>query len=111
MSTQTKISCVNILTNATATGAGSSHPVWSVKKTFQGTGSVSASTGSVDVDIEVSNDNVNFIVMGSVSLSLTTTPSTDGFTTDSPWKYVRANVTAITGTDATVTITMAAEGM
>lgn len=79
--------------------------------TFQaivtGTGSVTAA-----IDIQVSNetstfngDKANWITLGTISLSGTTT-STDGFTTICPWRYVRANVTAVSGTGATVEIIM-----
>ena len=79
--------------------------------TFQaivtGTGAVSAT-----VVIQVSNqeatfngDKSNWITLGTISLSGTTT-STDGFTTTAPWRYVRANITAVAGTDATVEVIM-----
>lgn len=71
--------------------------------TVVGTGAVTAS-----VDIEVSNDGTYWVdtVAGTISLSGTTSHS-DGFTTtEAPWKYVRANVTAISGTGATVNVTM-----
>jgi hypothetical protein len=48
--------------------------------------------------------------IGTITLSGTTSataPSiTDGFTTEAPWKFVRANVTNITGTGATVSVVM-----
>jgi hypothetical protein len=94
-------------TGVTVTGAGGWKYKDSPHATFQatvvGTGAVTAT-----VDIEVSNDGVNVIdtVAGTITLSGTTSHS-DGFTTQhSPWKYVRANVTAISGTGATVTVTM-----
>lgn len=90
----------------TTTGAGSLVHKDSPKATFQatvtGTGAVTAT-----VDIEYSNDGVNVVdtVGGTITLSGTTTHS-DGFTSDAPWKYVRANVTAVTGTGATVQVYM-----
>ena len=71
--------------------------------TFQaivtGTGSVSAT-----VLIQVCNQEdtfngvkANWITMGTITLAGTTT-ATDGFTTVCPWRYVRANVTAISAT-------------
>lgn len=74
--------------------------------TFQaivaGTGAVTAT-----VVIDGSNDGTNWCstVLGTITLSGTTTNS-DGFTTTAPWKYVRARVTAISGTSATVTVLM-----
>ena len=72
--------------------------------TVVGTGAVTA-----NVTIEVSNDGINWCstVLGTIILSGTTT-SSDGFTTDAPWKYVRANVIAISGTGAAVTVLMGA---
>ena len=71
--------------------------------TFQaivtGTGSVSAT-----ILIQVCNQEdtfngvkANWITMGTITLAGTTT-ATDGFTTVCPWRYVRANVTAISAT-------------
>ena len=97
---------VPILTGATGTGAGSGHykdsPYSTYQATVTGTGAVSAT-----VAIEVSNDNTNWCstAMGTITLSGTTS-SSDGFTTAAPWKYIRANVTAISGTGASVTVLM-----
>jgi len=79
--------------------------------TFQG---IVTGTGAVTatIAIQVSNEDAtmagtksNWITIGTISLSGTTT-ATDGFTSISPWKYVRANVTAVSGTGATVEIIM-----
>ena len=43
--------------------------------------------------------------MGTITLTGTNSNS-DGFVTSAPWRYVRGNVTAITGTSAVVTILM-----
>lgn len=98
---------MNLLgSGATATGAGNFVYKDSPKATFQaivsGTGVVSAT-----IDIEYSNDGVNACdtVGGTITLSGTTSHS-DGFTSDSPWKYVRAYITAISGTGATVQVYM-----
>ena len=63
-----------------------------------GTGAVTAT-----VAIELSNDGTNALAtpLATVSLSGTTTVS-DGFQSDASWKYVRLNVTALTGTGAAV---------
>lgn len=90
----------------TSTGAGNFVYKDAPKATFQaivsGTGAVTAT-----VTIEYSNDGVNACstVGGTITLSGTTS-STDGFTSDAPWKYVRANVTAVSGTGATVQVYM-----
>ncbi len=99
----------------TATTTGTAEYKDSPNATFQaivtGTGAVSAT-----VTIEVTNDpransdpaNAAWVstVLGTITLSGTTS-SSDGFvTSNAPWKYVRANVTAISGTGATVQVYM-----
>lgn len=96
----------NLMTGKTSTGAGSwmfkDSPYSAFQATVTGTGAVTAT-----VEIEVSNDGVNAVdtVMGTITLSGTTSHS-DGFTSEAPWKYVRANVTAISGTSASVDVLM-----
>lgn len=74
-------------------------------RTFQATVSGTGAVTST-VLIQVSNDGTNYITAGTITLSGTTS-ATDGFVLDAPWAYVRANVTAISGTSAAVTVTMA----
>lgn len=70
---------------------------------MSGTGAVSAT-----VYIEVSQDNINWMTTtsGLCSLSLSgTTTAFDGCAIVSvPWRYVRAKVTAISGTGATLSV-------
>lgn len=70
------------------------------------TGSVSASTGSATVLIQVSNDSTNFITACTITLSLTTSVSADGCGIQVPWRYIRMNISAISGTGAAVTGTL-----
>lgn len=91
----------------TTTGAGSflykDSPDATFQATVSGTGAVTAT-----VTIEYSNDGTNVIgtVGGTITLSGTTS-ATDGFTSqNAPWKFVRANVTSISGTGATVQVYM-----
>lgn len=90
--------------SATATGVGAAFDQQDNMATFQaivtGTGSVSAT-----IDIEVSNNNVNWLVLQTLTLSGTTS-ATDGIASNAPWGYVRAEVTAISGTGATVNVLM-----
>jgi hypothetical protein len=99
------------VTSTTAVAASSSiykeSPYSSFQAIVTGTGAVTAA-----IDIQVSNETdtfnavkANWITIGTISLSGTTT-ATDGFTTICPWRYVRANVTARSGTSATVEIIM-----
>ena len=72
-----------------------------------GTGAVTAT-----IIVQASNDQAtfegtasNWITIATITLSGTTT-ATDGFTTVAPWKYMRAGVSAISGTNAAVKVLM-----
>lgn len=91
-----------MIKGATTVGVGHHINTGAAKRTFQGvaegTGAVSAS-----VDIEVSNNGIDFLLLGTLELS-GTTRATDGFVSDAPWRYARANVTSISGTGTTVSV-------
>ena len=88
----------------TTTGAGQAILNNGPARTFQavvtGAGAVSAT-----VAVEVSNNGAHFITLSTLTLSGTNV-GTDGFASDAPWKYMRANVTAISGTGAAVDVIM-----
>lgn len=101
---------VVILNAATTTGAGSSYqPGESTPRTYQcrvsGTGSVSAT-----VYIEVSNDDTSWATSTNslITFTLSGTTSDTGFAAvqAAKWPYIRANVSAISGTSAVVTCTV-----
>ena len=73
---------------------------------FQAFGQTSAGAGSSTIDPEASLDGTNFFSLGTITLTLSTTTSSDGFAITAPYRFLRANVTAISGTDATVTVLM-----
>jgi hypothetical protein len=105
------MSSLILINNATTQVTGTSQRIVSSQivqsnKTFQAAGQTTATTGAAAVNVEVSNDNVNWIVMGTISLTLGTTTTTDGFVTDASWSYVRGRVTSISGTGATVSLFM-----
>jgi hypothetical protein len=89
---------------AIAAGAPVQMPNKRPKRTFQatvsGTGSVSAT-----INVLVSNDGTNFLALGTITLTGTGTAS-DGFVSDAPWQFVRADVSAISGTSAVVNVVM-----
>lgn len=100
----------HVLTAVIATGAGTTYgPIWSGEKSFQavvtGTGAVSAT-----VLVQVSNnpDVLGWATLGTITLTGTTT-DTAGFVSNGAWAYYRGNVTAISGTGATVYLTQAIE--
>lgn len=98
-----------LLNNATATGAGSAISLRSADVTFQATGITTAGAGSATTAIEVSNDGRSWLVVGTITLTLSTTAASDGFAISARWNFVRANVTAVSGTGASVTITTGGE--
>lgn len=95
-----------ILSDATAQAAGSAFSLNGPSFTAQAKGSVSTSTGSATVKIQVSNDNANWIDLGTITLTLGTAVTSDGLAAFAKWAWVRANVTAISGTGAKVTVTV-----
>lgn len=99
-----------LLDDVSTTGAGSKVPI--VKKgdssaTFQATVNGTSGAITATIDIEVSNNKTDWIVMGTISLSTTApTADSDGFASNASWSFARANLTAITGADARVTVVM-----
>jgi hypothetical protein len=95
---------MDLLQGATTTATGDWKHKDGLNATYQavvtGTGTVTAT-----IVIETSNDgvNANSTPLGTIVLSGTTSNS-DGFTSNAPWKYVRARITAISGTNATVNV-------
>lgn len=74
--------------------------------TYQATGATTNGVGSAVVAIEVSNDNSAWITAGTITLTLGTSATTDGFAVNAAWVYTRAKVTTLTGTGAWVTVSM-----
>lgn len=72
------------------------------QSTITGTGAVAGT-----ITIQVSNDAINAIgtPLGVITLSGTTVVS-DGFSTVASWKYVRAVVSATSGTISAITVNM-----
>lgn len=102
-----------IVSAAIATGAGSTYEVnrkvdGNQKRVFQATGTTSAGAGAATITVEVSLTGTTneWVTLGTITLTLGTTVTTDGFASDAAWTYVRGNVTAISGTNATVNLYM-----
>lgn len=102
----TNITGAGITTAAPTNGAAFKMEGYDINRTFQAT---VAGTGAVTATVvfQVSNDQVGWLddASSTVTLSGTTTAS-GGFTSNAAWAYVRARVTAISGTGATVTCTV-----
>ncbi len=99
-----KISAVQILTDSITTDTSDSIKGWTGRMTFQAHGLVSASTGAATILIEGSLDDSQFLLLGTLTLALTTAASSDGIAVDAPWRFMRARISAISGTDATVQV-------
>jgi hypothetical protein len=100
-----------LLTAATTTVASSAHKPITVPRTFQAFGETSAGAGASTIVIEVSDienpaTDADWILMGTITLTLGTTRTTDGFVSNAAWRNVRARITAISGTNATVSVRM-----
>lgn len=77
-------------------------PYSAIQAIVTGTGVVGAT-----ITIEVSNDGVNSVstALGVITVSGTTAAS-DGFTTEAPWKYIRAVVSSPSGTISGISVLM-----
>lgn len=99
----TLLDAVTAAPATSAAGTSASFPgAKSVQATVTGTGAVTAT-----VKIDVSNDGIAWIQdMAIISLS-GSNAATDGFAFVVNWTYFRARLTAISGTGAAVTVTLA----
>jgi hypothetical protein len=95
---------------ATTTATGPWVKCYGPAQTYQAVANGTAGAFSATVVIEVSNDGATAVgtPLGSISVSGTATAAaSDGFTTAyAPWAWVRARVTAISGTGANVSTWM-----
>ncbi len=93
-----------LITDAIATGAGQPHKSNTPKRTIQATvvgdGAVTAT-----VLVEGRNNGVDWLTLATITLSGTDSDS-DGVALESPWAEVRAECTAVTGTDATLNVVL-----
>ncbi|HMJ02425.1 MAG TPA: hypothetical protein VK506_05760 [Conexibacter sp.] len=79
--------------------------------TFEAYGLTTAGAGAATVIIEVSNVenptvDTEWITAGTITLTLGTTQTADGFAMYAAWRNVRARLSAISGTGATVNVRM-----
>lgn len=108
------VSSVKILDAATATGRGEKHFVGDRgRRSFQARGTTSAGAGAASIDIQVTNvavptesSDAQWLTAMTISLTLGTTETCDGNGIDRPWRWVRAKVASISGTNASVTVEM-----
>lgn len=97
----------SLLAAATATGAGAGKPSICDYKTYQAWGTTTAGSGAATILIQGSiNGGTSWDTIATITLTLTTTASSDSFTSTDRYTLVRANCTAISGTGASVNAVM-----
>lgn len=100
------IQVTSLLAAATTTETGGSKQLSTAKKVLHCFGTTTAGAGAATVLIEVSSDGTenSWILLATMTLTLATTKSSEGFVSDAPWAYMRARVSAISGTGAAVSV-------
>ena len=95
-----------LIENGTAVAASAAFQVSELYRTFQARGETSSGAGAATILVQGSIDGVNWILLGTISLTLGTVTTSDGLATSAMWPFVRGNITAISGTDASVDLLM-----
>ena len=101
-----KIKSAEMLSGVLVTGPGDKFEMSRNKKVFQLTGFVSTSTGAATVEVQGSLDASNWEVLDTLTLTLGTAVTSDSGVDNDAWKFIRGEVTTISGTDAEVTLHM-----
>ena len=99
---------MRLLDDVTTTGEGAIHSPDFASKTFQLEGSTSSGVGAAAVKVEASHSGRvgTWEEVGSITLTLGTTTTSDSFSTVSIYKHYRGNVVSISGTGAKVILSM-----
>lgn len=96
-----------MLDNATTTVASEAFQLGANNKTFHIEGATTAGAGSASVSIEVSNNtDWPWLELATTTLTLGTAMAADGMAMEAGWKFVRARITAISGTGANVSVAL-----
>ena len=94
-----------LITAATVTTTSDPLLLGTDSKTFQAKGTTTAGAGAATIIIEVTNDTTwPWITLGTITLTLGTAATSDGLAMLAGWKYVRARLSAISGTGAAVSV-------
>lgn len=97
-----------VLRNATTAAAGDAIKGINKTKTYQAGGTTTAGAGAATVLVQGSNDEgASWNTIGTITLTLSTTRSSDSFTSDDRYQRLRGNVSAISGTGAAVDLIVA----
>lgn len=100
---------VQLIEDAIATETGETMQFRGANMLFTADGVVSASTGSATIVIEGHCGGEVYDVIDTLSLTLGTAATIDFGVVTAPWTYIRARLSAISGTDATVNVWAAVE--
>lgn len=100
------VTTTTILNAVTATGAGSAANGVRGNKTYHASGTTSSGTGAATIQVQGSHTGVSWDTIGTISLTLGTTATSDGFASEDRYAMVRGNVTALSGTGAAVTLSV-----
>jgi hypothetical protein len=95
-----------LLTGATTVAAAPAANGRNARKTYQANGTTGSGTGSATINVEGSLNGSNWDVIGTITLTLGTSSTSDSFASDDRYTLVRGNVTAISGTGASVNLSM-----
>lgn len=104
-------SVVALLSAVAVTGSGTAVTPSASARTFHVFGQTTAGAGATTVVIEVSNlstpaTDADWVTGCTITLTLGTTRTGDGCVMTAAWAWVRARVSAISGTGATVSAQM-----
>lgn len=110
-STQVKVTAMH--TAATTTATSEHFTPWGSRKTFHCTGTTTAGSGAATIVMEGSDVDssvtANWVTLGTITLTLGTASTGDGFASESSWRFVRSRISAISGTNGSVNCYLAVE--
>ena len=98
-----------LISAKTDTGAGTvesngmarSKTIQTFAATSSGAGALTMLVQATNIDPPGAND---WFTIATLTLALTTTRATDGLVVDAPWRWIRGNVSAISGTGAAASL-------
>ena len=110
LATDRPVETLRLLNAATSVSSGTAADRAECEvRTLQATGTTSSGTGAATIIIEGSNlispaagTNVDWVTIGTIVLTLGTTQTGEGFVSQARWRHIRARVSAISGTGASV---------
>lgn len=102
-----QVTAASLLTAAGAVVAGAAVANYATMKTYQASGTTTGGAGAATILVQGSNNGTTWDTIGTITLgTLGTMATSDSFASDDRYAQVRGNVTAISGTGASVNLTM-----